>query len=46
MQTELNLINSQGSHDIEHDINRFAQFAVRVWNVENSFFTPEKTAIE
>jgi len=30
----------------KHDINRFAQFAVRVWNVENSFFTPEKTAIE
>ena len=29
-----------------HDINRFAQFAVRVWNVENSFWSPEKTAIE
>ena len=30
----------------KHDINRFAQFAVRVWNVENSFWSPEKTAIE
>lgn len=30
----------------KHDINRFVQFAVRVWNVENSFFTPERTAIE
>lgn len=30
----------------KHDINRFAQFAVRVWNVENSFWTPEKTALE
>ncbi len=30
----------------KHDINRFAQFAVRVWNVENSFHCPEKTAIE
>jgi alcohol dehydrogenase YqhD (iron-dependent ADH family) len=30
----------------KHDINRFAQFAVRVWNVENSFWTPEKTAME
>ncbi|MCJ7691046.1 MAG: iron-containing alcohol dehydrogenase [Clostridiaceae bacterium] len=29
-----------------HDINRFAQFAVRVWNVENSFWSPEQTAIE
>ena len=30
----------------KHDINRFAQFAVRVWNVDNSFFTPERTATE
>ena len=30
----------------KHDINRFAQFAVRVWNVENSFWSPEKTAVE
>ncbi|MGK0465940.1 iron-containing alcohol dehydrogenase [Clostridium sp.] len=29
-----------------HDINRFAQFAVRVWNVENSFWSPEQTAVE
>jgi len=30
----------------KHDINRFAEFAVRVWNVENSFWSPEKTALE
>jgi len=30
----------------KHDMNRFSQFAVRVWNVENSFFTPERTALE
>ena len=30
----------------KQDINRFAQFAVRVWNVENSFWSPEKTALE
>ena len=29
----------------KHDINRFVQFAVRVWNVEQSFFNPEKTAL-
>lgn len=29
-----------------HDINRFAQFAVRVWNVENSFWSPEETALK
>lgn len=28
------------------DIQRFAQFAVRVWNVENTFWSPEKTALE
>ena len=30
----------------KHDITRFAQYAVRVWNVENSFWSPEKTALE
>jgi hypothetical protein len=30
----------------KHDINRFVQFAVRVWNVENDYFDPEKTALE
>lgn len=30
----------------KHDINRFAQFAVRVWNVEHSFNNAEKTALE
>ena len=29
----------------KHDINRFAQYAVRVWNVENNFWSPEKTAL-
>ncbi len=28
-----------------HDVARFAQFAVRVWNVEHTFWTPEKTAL-
>ena len=28
------------------DIQRFAQFAVRVWNVENTFWSAEKTALE
>ncbi|HHW68701.1 MAG: alcohol dehydrogenase [Epulopiscium sp.] len=30
----------------KHDINRFVQFAVRVWNVEQDFFDPEKTALQ
>ena len=30
----------------KHDLNRFVQFAVRVWNVENDYFDPEKTALE
>lgn len=30
----------------KHDVNRFVQFAVRVWNVENDHFDPEKTALE
>lgn len=30
----------------KHDINRFVQFAVRVWNVENDFCEPEKVALE
>jgi alcohol dehydrogenase len=29
----------------KHDINRFVQFAVRVWNVEQSFWSPEQTAL-
>ncbi len=29
-----------------HDIERFCQFAVRVWNVEYDFKNPEKTAIQ
>ena len=29
-----------------HNIPRFVQFAVRVWNVENDFHDPEKTALE
>lgn len=30
----------------KHDIQRFAQFAVRVWNVEYDFNDPERTALE
>jgi len=29
-----------------NNVHRFAQFAVRVWNVENSFWSPERTALE
>jgi alcohol dehydrogenase YqhD (iron-dependent ADH family) len=29
----------------QHDVNRFAQFAVRVWNVEEDHFHREKTAL-
>ena len=29
----------------KHNIPRFVQFAVRVWNVENDFQNPEKTAL-
>ncbi|GAB6172743.1 iron-containing alcohol dehydrogenase [Paradesulfitobacterium aromaticivorans] len=31
---------------IKHNIDRFVQFAVRVWNVEYSFDAPERTAWE
>ncbi len=30
----------------KHDIPRFAQYAVRVWNVDYSFGSPEQTALE
>ncbi|NLM12369.1 MAG: iron-containing alcohol dehydrogenase [Epulopiscium sp.] len=30
----------------KHDTNRFTQFAVRVWNVEQDFFDPEKTVLK
>jgi alcohol dehydrogenase YqhD (iron-dependent ADH family) len=29
----------------KNDLDRFAQFAVRVWNVENDYFDKEKTAL-
>jgi alcohol dehydrogenase YqhD (iron-dependent ADH family) len=29
----------------QQDVSRFAQFAVRVWNIEMDFFDPEKTAL-
>lgn len=29
-----------------HDVNRFVQFAVRVWGVDPTFDNPEKTALE
>ena len=31
---------------VEHDVNRFAQWAVRVWNVEMNVFDPEAVAKE
>jgi len=33
-------------HVYKHDVDRFAQFAVRVFDVDHSFFSPEKTALE
>jgi len=30
----------------KQDVERFAQFAVRVWNVENEFWSAERTALE
>ena len=30
----------------QHDIKRFAQFAVRIWNVDYAFWSPEQTALE
>jgi len=30
----------------KQDVKRFAQFAVRVWNVENDFWSAERTALE
>ena len=29
----------------KQDVSRFAQFAVRVWNIEMDFFEPERTAL-
>jgi len=31
---------------LKSDVSRFVQFSVRVWNVEQSFDNPEKTAVE
>jgi len=31
---------------MKHDINRFAQLAVRVWGVDMNFANPEETALE
>lgn len=33
-------------HVYTHDVDRFAQFAVRVWNVEMDFENPKRTALE
>jgi alcohol dehydrogenase len=30
----------------KHDIKRFSQFAARVWNIDHSYWSPEKTALE
>lgn len=32
------------TYTLEHDINRFAQLAVRVWGCQMDFYHPEKTA--
>jgi len=33
-------------HIYKHDVTRFVQFAVRVWNVDERFDDPERTALE
>lgn len=33
-------------YTLRHDVARFAQFAVRVWGVEDDYFNPERTARE
>ena len=33
-------------HVMKHDINRFVQFAVRVWDCDMNFSNPEATALE
>jgi len=33
-------------YNFRHDVARFAQYAVRVWGVEDYFFDPERTALE
>lgn len=33
-------------HVHRHDVDRFAQFAARVFGVDHDFFSPEKTALE
>jgi len=33
-------------HVLKHDVDRFAQWAVRVWNVDMDYFDPEATARE
>lgn len=30
----------------QHDLKRFAQYAARVWNVDYSYWSPERTALE
>ena len=33
-------------YTLSHDVSRFAQYAVRVWGVEDNFFDPERVARE
>jgi len=33
-------------YTLSHDVSRFAQYAVRVWGVEDNFFDPERLARE
>jgi alcohol dehydrogenase YqhD (iron-dependent ADH family) len=30
----------------KHDLNRFVQYAVRVWNADHDFRSPERIALE
>ena len=34
------------TYNMKHDVNRFAQLAVRVWGCDMDFYNPEKTAKE
>ena len=33
-------------HVYKYNLDRFVQFAVRVWNVDHNFYSPELTALE
>ena len=33
-------------YNYQHDVTRFAQFAARIWNVDDNYWSPESTALE